>query len=154
MSRREDCADERETAAQLSGLLGGVADGVLDGVEGRSDAALGKRTESIGAIEAAPSAMVNRTHRVIGERARAMRARRSKTRSLWIPLTVSAGLLGALTVAVWSVLAQYEATPNGLPDSGQQMWVLMMWCLPLSVVLLAVVCLRSESTRSRKEAGR
>jgi hypothetical protein len=91
---------------------------------------------------AASAAVVNRTHRVIRERAKTMQARRSKLRSLWIPLAVSGSLLAVLVSAIWSLLDQYELSPTGLPDANQQMLVLMMWCLPVSALLLGVVWLR------------
>ena len=104
---------------------------------------------------AASAAMVNRTHRVVRERARTLQARRSKMRSLWIPLAVSGGLLVVITTAVWTVLDQYEVAPTGLVDANQQLLVLMMWCLPLSVVLLAVVWFRrggSNGANGRNES--
>ena len=61
----------------------------------------------------ASAAMVNRTHRVVRERARNLQARRSKMRSLWIPLAVSGGLLVVITTAIWTVLDQYEVVPTG-----------------------------------------
>ena len=93
----------------------------------------------------ASSAVVNRTHRVIRERAKTIEARRKSFRSLWIPLTISGGLLVVLVCAIWSILDQYELSPTGLPDANQQMLVLMMWCLPISVVLLAVLWFRRDS---------
>ena len=92
----------------------------------------------------ASAAMVNRTHRVVRERARTLQARRSTMRSLWIPLAVSGGLLVVITTAIWTVLDQYEVAPTGLVDANQQLLVLLMWCLPLSVVLLAVVWFRRD----------
>ena len=93
----------------------------------------------------ASAAIVNRTHRVVRERARSIEARKKTFRSLWIPLTISGGLLVVLVSAIWSILDQYELSPTGLPDANQQMLVLMMWCLPISVVLLAVVWFRRGS---------
>ena len=90
----------------------------------------------------ASAVIVNRTHRVIRERAKSIEARKKAFRSLWIPLAISGGLLIVLICAVWSILDQYELTPTGLPDANQQMLVLMLWCLPLSAVLLAVVWFR------------
>ncbi len=98
----------------------------------------------------ASAAIVNRTHRVIRERAKSIEARKQAFRSLWIPLTISSGLLVVLICAIWSILDQYELTPTGLPDANQQMLVLMMWCLPLSVVLLAVLWLRRGPSNSFK----
>ena len=93
----------------------------------------------------ASSAIVNRTHRIVRERAKMIEARKQTFRSLWIPLTVSGGLLVILVCAIWSILDQYELSPTGLPDANQQMLVLMIWCLPISVVLLAVLWFRRGS---------
>jgi len=96
----------------------------------------------------ASATMVNRTHRVVRERARMMQARKSHVRSLWIPLAITAALLAVIFFAVWSVLDQYEVTPIGLPDASQQMLILMMWCLPLSVAILAIVWFRRASAKA------
>jgi len=91
---------------------------------------------------------VNRTHRVVHERAKLMQERRSKMRSLWIPLAVSAGTMAVIVSAIWSILEQDELIPTGLPDANQQMLVLMMWCLPVSVLLLAVVLYRRANSQA------
>ena len=96
----------------------------------------------------ASAALVNRTHRVVRERARTIEARKKTFRGLWIPLTISGGLLLVLVCAIWSILDQYELAPTGLPDANQQMLVLMMWCLPISVVLLAVLWIRRGGPNS------
>jgi hypothetical protein len=111
------------------------------------------RSAAVGMNAAASAALVNRTHRVVRERARKLQARRSKMRSLWIPLTVSGGLLVVITTAIWTVLDQYEVVPTGLVDANQQLLVLMMWCLPLSVVLLAVVWFRRDGSNGANEAN-
>jgi hypothetical protein len=106
------------------------------------------------------SEVANRTHRVVRERAKVMRARRSQARSLWIPLLVCAGLLVAVCSAVWSALEQYEwsaldqyeVAPTGFPDASQQLLVLMMWSLPLSGALLALVWFRRARTQTGDEA--
>jgi hypothetical protein len=96
----------------------------------------------------ASAAVVNRTHRIVRERAMSLQARRTKLRSMWIPLTVSGGLLAVIVCAIWTVLDEYELTPTGLPDANQQMLVLAMWCLPVSALLLAVVWMRREAHRA------
>lgn len=93
----------------------------------------------------ASAAIVNRTHRIVRERAKTIEARKKAFRSLWIPLLISSGLLVVLICAIWSILDQYELAPTGLPDANQQMLVLMIWCLPISVVLLAVLWFRRGS---------
>ncbi len=92
---------------------------------------------SVGA--AASAAMVNRTHRVVRERAKTIKARRNFVRSLLVPLAVFSGILIVICTALWTVLDEYELAPTGIPDASQQMFVLLIWCLPLSAVLLALV---------------
>jgi hypothetical protein len=100
---------------------------------------------------AARASVVNRTHRVVRERAKSIAARRSRVRSLWIPLAVCSSLLVIICTAVWSALDAYEATPNGVPDASNQFLVLCLWFLPVSMALLAVVLFQ----RARKrEAAR
>jgi len=103
---------------------------------------------SIGTRSAAAAAMVNRTHRVVHERAKNLQERRTKMRSLYIPLAVSGGLLAVIVCAIWTVLAEYELAPTGLPDANQQMLVLMMWCLPVTTLVLFIVWLRRGSTKA------
>ena len=114
--------------------------------------------DSLAASTTARAAMVNRTHRVVRERATAMQARKSVTRSLWIPLGVSAGLLAAVVFAILAVLeeeklAPTELTTTGLPDASQQIFVLLMWCVPLSLAALAVVLFRRSNSASNNEGA-
>ncbi len=102
---------------------------------------------------AASAQMVNRTHRVVRKRAAARTAQKQNVRSLWIPLCVSAGLLSILVFAIWTLLDQYEANPNGLPDASQQILVLLLWCLPLTGASLAVVWFRKSSAKALSRGG-
>lgn len=87
----------------------------------------------------ARASVVNRTHRVVRERAKTIAARRSRVRSLWIPLAICSSLLVILCTGVWSALEAYDATPGGVPDASNQFLVLCFWFLPVSMALLAVV---------------
>jgi hypothetical protein len=98
----------------------------------------------------ARASVVNRTHRVVRERAKTMAARRSQVRSLWIPMAVCSSLLVIICTAVWSALDGYEVTPNGVPDASNQFLVLCLWFLPVSMALLAVVLF--QRTRKREAA--
>jgi hypothetical protein len=102
----------------------------------------------------ASASMVNRTHRVVRERAKAINARRSRVRGLWIPMLVCSALLVILCSAVWSVLDQYELAPMGVPDSSDQMMVLLLWFFPVSAALLAMVWFRRTRVQSADEARR
>jgi hypothetical protein len=96
---------------------------------------------------AARASVVNRTHRVVRERAKTMAAQRSLVRSLWIPLAVCSSLLVIICSAVWSILDGYEVTPSGVPDASNQFLVLCLWFLPVSMALLAVVLFQRARKR-------
>jgi hypothetical protein len=101
----------------------------------------------------ARASLVNRTHRVVRERALSIAARRSRVRSLWIPLAVCSSLLIILSTAVWSILDQYDVSPTGVPDASNQFLVLLLWFLPVSMVLLALVLFRRARKRGDREAA-
>ncbi|MBB5058706.1 hypothetical protein HDF16_003420 [Granulicella aggregans] len=92
----------------------------------------------------ASSAMVNRTHRVIRERARTVKERRSKIRSLWIPFIIFSSLLIGVCFAVWTVLEEYELYASGSQVSGYQVVVPLLWSIPVSAAVLAVVWFRQS----------
>ena len=112
--------------------------------EGSAEAA------KLSAGAAASAAVVNRTHRIVRERAKTLKARRSRVRSLLLPLAVFSGILIVICTALcgrcWMSM---NWRPTGIPDASQQMFVLMIWCLPLSAVLLALVW----GQRSRSDNG-
>lgn len=101
------------------------------------------------ADESAPAraSVVNRTHRVVRERAKTMAAQRSLVRSLWIPLAVCSSLLVIICTAVWSALEAYDVTPGGVPDASNQFLVLCLWFLPVSMSVLAVVLFQRARKR-------
>jgi hypothetical protein len=102
----------------------------------------------------ARSAVVNRTHRVVRERAEMLATRRRKARGLWLPMAICAAFLLIICTAVWNLMAQYETVPNGLPDEGNQFLVLLLWFLPVSMALLAVVLFRRSRRRADGEVAR
>ncbi|SNT14469.1 hypothetical protein SAMN05421770_104371 [Granulicella rosea] len=101
--------------------------------------------------EMARAAMVNRTHRVVRERALVIQARRNKVRSLWVPTLICSALVLILSTAVWAILDQYELEPTGIPDASQQILVLLLWFLPLSAGLLAMVWFRRSRQQMEEE---
>jgi hypothetical protein len=101
----------------------------------------------------ARASVVNRTHRVVRERAQSLATRRSRVRSLWIPLAVCSALLIILSTAVWSILDQYEVSPTGVPDASNQFLVLLLWFLPVSMALLALVLFRRARKGTDREAA-
>jgi hypothetical protein len=102
----------------------------------------------------ARASAVNRTHRVVRERAQSIAARRSRIRSLWIPLAICSSLLIILCTTVWSLLDQYDVTPTGLPDASNQYLVLCLWFFPVSIALLALVLFRRARRRADEEIVR
>jgi hypothetical protein len=97
---------------------------------------------------AAVSARVNRTHRVVRERARTIQARRSHVRSLYVPLGIFSAFLIGICTAVWSVLDEYDLEPIGAPTASYQMLVLLLWSVPVSAALMAVVWFRKSRLTS------
>jgi hypothetical protein len=105
------------------------------------------RAALTGASAPARASVVNRTHRVVRERAKTIAARRSRVRSIWVPLAVCSSLLVIISTAVWSALEAYDVTPTGVPDASNQFLVLCLWFLPVSMVLLAVVLFQRARKR-------
>jgi hypothetical protein len=99
----------------------------------------------------ARAAVVNRTHRVVRERAKTLAARRIRVRSLWAPLVVCSALLVIICTAVWSVLDEYELAPTGVPDASNQFLVLLLWFFPVSMALFTMVLFRRVRKRVDRE---
>lgn len=102
--------------------------------------------------DGAQASLVNRTHRIVRERAQQMTARRNRIRSLWVPLAMCASMVVILVSAVWTMLDQYELAPTGMPDASDQYVVLLFWFLPATAALLAMFWFRRvQNKRSRGE---
>lgn len=97
-------------------------------------------------FEGARAQIVNRTHRVVRERATAMNARNERHRSLWLPLAICSALLITLSYSAWTLLSPVD---NGLEqpalasEPGSMMPVLLMWFLPMTVALGVFMLVRS-----------
>ena len=111
------------------------------------------RTSSVPVSDAgaARSHVVNRTHRVIRDQALTMREQKKRWRSLWVPLMISSGLLAVIGYAVWAVMAGYDLTPTGVPDASDQVFLLLLWPLPVTVVVLGMLWIRRS--RGRQNGG-
>jgi hypothetical protein len=96
----------------------------------------------------ARAGVVNRTHRVVREQALQMREKRSRTRSLWVPIGIFSVLLPIILFAVWFVIDGYDLTPNGVPDASDQMMLLLMWSVPLTIVLVGLVWYQRQRAQS------
>lgn len=117
----------------------------------------------------ARAALVNRTHRVVRERAETMRARRKSARDLVVPLLICSALLLMVCYAVWTVVSntfgfaavgtEIEEEAGRLMsgqamDSGGPVYLLLMWFLPVSLVTLATVLFRRSRGRANDEVTR
>ena len=109
-------------------------------------------TSSVNTVASAE--LVNRTHRVVRERARTMQQQKSRVRSLWFPLVISFGFLASLLYALWNMLDESEFFPDGIPDASQQMMLLLLWCLPVSAIVLAAVWFRRGSQKPSSGSAR
>ena len=103
---------------------------------------------------AADASMVNRTHRVVRERARTMQANRKKIRGLMLPLLVCSTLMILLFSAFWVVLEQYELIASDTPTQSHHLFLLLLWFVPVSGSLLALVWFRLSRNPSDAEAIR
>ncbi|QHS52296.1 hypothetical protein [Edaphobacter sp. 12200R-103] len=125
-------------------------------IDGAVDREKALAREAIRSLDAgAQVSVVNRTHRVVRQRAAQMSARRNQMRSLWLPVIVCASMLMTVVTAVWTMLDQYELNPIGMPDASDQYVVLLFWFLPVTAALLAIVWLRrTQNRRSKGEIAR
>ena len=127
------------------------------------DAAVFARDVLNGMDAAARGHLVNRTHRVVRQRAKMMQARRSYVRSLTLPLIVCSALLILTVLAVWSGLYQYQASEaaDALQDmasaaynqASDHILVVLLWFVPVSLTVVAAVWL-SRSRRADMETTR
>ena len=103
----------------------------------------------------ARASVVNRTHRVVREQALVMQEQKQRSRSLWVPLGIFSVLLVGLCYAVWAVLEGYDdLAPNGLPDASDQMFLLLLWSLPVTAVLFGLVWFQRGRNRANSEVTR
>ena len=110
----------------------------------------------------ARAGVVNRTHRVVRERAKVMQEKRNRERSLMAPLILCSVLLTMVALAVWTGLYQYEAagaaeamqadvTALATADNNHSL-VMLLWFVPASVALLATIWVRRTRNNVDDEA--
>jgi hypothetical protein len=128
-----------------------------------NDSSVLARPAQDGIALGARACVVNRTHRVVRERAKSLHERRSKTRSLMIPLIVCASLLLLTCFAVWSGLYQYQAAEAAeavqtdvaalaASDATNHFLVVLLWFVPVSIALLITVWVRRSRSNANDEA--
>jgi hypothetical protein len=111
----------------------------------------------------ARAAVVNRTHRVIRERAVAMQARKRTVRDLIVPVVLCSALLLMIATAVWTLADELHAENDTAGvwkhvlefggDAGSSMSILLVWFLPLSVITAAIVLLRRRGASHHDDEG-
>lgn len=110
-------------------------------------------TDSSFSRVAASSKLVNRTHRVVRERAQLLKARRSYVRSLMVPLVLCSALLILTVAAVWTGLYEYQGAADALQDvsstiaaaTDDEFIVMLFWFVPVTLAVVGTVWF----TRSR-----
>jgi hypothetical protein len=110
---------------------------------------------------AARGGVVNRTHRVVRERAKVMKEKRNRDRSLMLPLVICSVLLILSAFAVWSGLYQYQAAEaaeavqadvTALADANNHFLVVLLWFVPVSIALMTTVWVRRSRNNADDEA--
>jgi hypothetical protein len=96
----------------------------------------------------ARAGVVNRTHRVVRQRAQVMQARRSRVRSLLVPLIICSVLLLFTCLGLWIGLDQYQAAEIqdvaslAATEASRHFLVVLLWFVPVSLAMLAAVWFR------------
>lgn len=115
---------------------------------------------------AASSRVVNRTHRVVRQRAQVMKARRSRVRSLMVPLVLCSALLILTIAAVWTGLYEYQGAADALQDVSStiaaatdkpmdnEFLVALFWFVPVTLAMLGTVWVTRSRAGTRSEIGR
>ena len=98
--------------------------------------------------------IVNRTHRVVREQALVMREQQSRQRSLWAPLLICSSMMLIICYAIWGMMDGYDLTPTGIPDSSDQMMILVLWSLPVTAFVLGLVWIKRGRNRASNEVTR
>ncbi len=127
---------------------------MTDRAPNSADRPYASATGTTNGVMTAQSALVNRTHRVVRERARIQSDRRSRAKSLWIPLAICSALLLVISTSAWNILAQNDLSPTGIPDASDQMLVFLLWFFPVSAALLAMVWFNRSRTSQGNESTR
>jgi hypothetical protein len=110
----------------------------------------------------AHAGVVNRTHRVVRERAKVLQQKRNRERSLMVPLIISSLLMILSVLAVWTGLYQYQAveaaeaveadvTALATTDNNHFL-VVLLWFVPVFVAVLTTVWVRRSRSSIDDEA--
>jgi hypothetical protein len=112
---------------------------------------------------AARAGVVNRTHRVIRQRAKVMQARRSRARGLLLPMIICSAFLLLIVFAMWSGLYQNPVIAETLEtdvaalaamDASNHYMVALLWFVPACLAVLATALYRRTREGGNDKAGR
>jgi hypothetical protein len=116
---------------------------------------------ALSGMPGAHATVVNRTHRVIRERARVLQEKRRRDRSLMIPLLICSSLLILSALALWTGLYQYQAAETveavqsdvaALTDINNHFLVVLLWFVPVSIVFMVTLWVRRTRNNHDDEA--
>ena len=116
---------------------------------------------ALSGMSGARATVVNRTHRVVRERARVLQEKRSRDRSLMIPLLVCSSLLILTALALWTGLYQYQASETveavqsdvaALTDINNHFMVVLLWFVPVSIAFMVTLWVRRTRNNHDDEA--
>jgi hypothetical protein len=111
----------------------------------------------------ARAGVVNRTHRVVRQRAKVMQARRSRARGMVAPMIICSALLLLIAFAMWSGLYQNPVIAEALQtdvaalaamDATNHYMVALLWFVPACLAVLATVLYRRTREYAGAKAGR
>jgi hypothetical protein len=110
----------------------------------------------------AHAGVVNRTHRVVRERAKVLQQKRNRERSLMVPVIICSVLLILSVLAVWTGLYQYEAVEAAeavqadvatlATTDNNHFLVILLWFVPVSAAVLTTVWVRRSRNNADDEA--
>jgi hypothetical protein len=118
-------------------------------VESREDESVQSARKALSSVPmAARAGVVNRTHRVVRQRAQVLQERRSRVRSLLLPLIICSMLLLLICLGLWIELDQYQAAEIqdvaslAANEASRHFLVVLLWFVPVSMATLAAVWFR------------
>ena len=109
----------------------------------------------------ARACVVNRTHRVVRERATVIQAQRSRARSLMAPLAICSVLLILTCFALWTGMYQYQAAEAAqtdvaalaTADTTNHFVVVLLWFVPVTFAVLAAIWYRRWRTNAEQRGA-
>jgi predicted nucleic acid-binding Zn ribbon protein len=102
--------------------------------------------------------VVNRTHRVVRERARVLSERKSRVRSLMLPMVLCGVLLTLTILAVWTGLYQYQGAMEAdvaalaAVELNNHALVALLWFVPVTLGVLVTMWMRRARGGAEDEA--